>query len=95
MVRRDCKKVELFNYVYEMKVSNLSMSRTSSSVPHILIFNQQSQRDGDVLLKSLFHALRDDISIQHAIFCTNRLNLGFLGVENAMWAGHMAKLTNS
>ncbi len=48
--------------------------RASSSVPRILIFNQQSQRDGVALLESLFQSLRaENLSIQHAIFCTNKL----------------------
>ncbi len=51
------------------------MFSNSSSVLHILIFNQQSQRDGSALLESLFHALKDaNMPMQHAIFCTNKLS---------------------
>lgn len=72
MIRRDCKKMKLLITLTNWK-HLISISRTSSSISHILIFNQQSQRDENVLLKSLFRVLQD-ISIQHVIFCTNKLS---------------------
>ncbi|MCJ1248446.1 Folylpolyglutamate synthetase, partial [Trapelia coarctata] len=60
---------------------------TSPSLPHILIFNHQSQRDGDALLRSLFNSLQiNNIRMQHAIFSTNTLHNN--GVERADFVNH-------
>ena len=50
------------------------MSSDLLSIPRILIFNQNLQRDGGALLRSLLQALQAaKISMQHAIFCTDKL----------------------
>ncbi|KAL8756770.1 MAG: hypothetical protein Q9184_004388 [Pyrenodesmia sp. 2 TL-2023] len=47
---------------------------TSSSEISILIFNHQSQRDGDALLISLSKSLQSHkVTMNYAIFCTNTL----------------------
>ena len=56
---------------------SLLAKRYSASLesPSTLIFNQQSQRNGDLLLKSLFLNLqRNNIAVHHAIFCTNKIH---------------------
>ncbi|KAI4193426.1 MAG: hypothetical protein LQ350_008324 [Teloschistes chrysophthalmus] len=55
--------------------ANVTKGLADYFVPHVLIFNHQSQRDGDALLKSLSICLQDHrLTIDHAVFCPDILN---------------------